>query len=110
MIIEEMHSVDLTGKTNQEINDIITDAGRTAEKQKAASRTLGLKANLKTYDKNYLKLQRIRDKPENFITTERDKNGGFQVERKNFKHHCSDPKCGRDSSNTKGIESSEFEQ
>jgi len=35
-ILEQMHVVDLTGKTDNEVITIITNAGRTAEKWEAA--------------------------------------------------------------------------
>jgi len=57
-IIEQMHTVDLTGKTDQEIIAIITNAGQTAEKWEAARKNLGLKASLKSYDKKHPKLEK----------------------------------------------------
>jgi hypothetical protein len=50
MIIEQMHTVDLTWETDQEIMTIITNAGRTAEKLEAARMNLQLKPTLKSYD------------------------------------------------------------
>ena len=35
-ILEQMHTVDLTGKTDDEIISILTNAGRTAEKWEVA--------------------------------------------------------------------------
>jgi len=46
-ILEQMHVVDLTGKTDNEIITIITNAGRTAEKWEAARKNLGLKASFR---------------------------------------------------------------
>jgi hypothetical protein len=46
-IIAKMHTVDLTGKTNQEIITIISNAGQTVEKWEAARKNLGLKATFK---------------------------------------------------------------
>jgi len=63
-IIDQMHTVDLTGKPDPEIMSIITSAGRTAEKWEAVRRNLGLKATLKSYDKKYPKLEWNKDKPE----------------------------------------------
>jgi hypothetical protein len=42
-IWEHMHTVDLTGKTDDEIISIVTNAGRTAEKWDAARKNFGLK-------------------------------------------------------------------
>jgi len=39
-VLSQMHVVDLTGKTDQEMIDIITKAGRTAEKWKEARKNL----------------------------------------------------------------------
>jgi len=41
--LEQMHTIDLTGKSNLEIIDIITRAGRTSEKWDEAKKSLGLK-------------------------------------------------------------------
>jgi len=51
-ILDQMHIVDLTGKTDNEIINIITSAGRTAEKWEAARRNLGLKASFRTFNKS----------------------------------------------------------
>jgi hypothetical protein len=56
-ILEQMHRVDLTGKTNQGIIMIISNAGRTAEKWEAAWRNLGLKASSRTFDKKHHRLE-----------------------------------------------------
>jgi len=45
-ILEQMHVVNLTGKTDIEIITIITNAGRTAEKWAAARKTFGSKSIL----------------------------------------------------------------
>jgi hypothetical protein len=50
-ILERMHTVDFTGKADQEMISIITNARRTAEKWEAARKNLGLKTSLKTYEK-----------------------------------------------------------
>jgi hypothetical protein len=60
-ILEQMHTVDLTGKTDQEIIMIITNAGRTAEKWEAARKNLGLKASFKTFDRKHPKLERSKE-------------------------------------------------
>jgi len=48
-VLEEIHTVDLTGKTDQEITSTLINAGLTAEKWEAARKNLGLKATLKSY-------------------------------------------------------------
>jgi hypothetical protein len=63
-ILEQMHTVDLTGKCDQEIITIITNAGRTAEKWEAARKNLGLKTSLKTYERKYPTLERSKERPE----------------------------------------------
>jgi len=45
-ILEQMHTIDLTGKTDDEIITIITNAGRTAEKWDAAKKNLRLKKSI----------------------------------------------------------------
>jgi hypothetical protein len=42
-ILEQMHTVDLTGKTDEEIITIITNAGRTTEKWDEGEKNLGLR-------------------------------------------------------------------
>jgi len=78
-----MHTVDLTGKTDQEIITIITNAGWTAKKWEAARKNLDLKASLKTYDKKHPKLERNHVKPEG-------------SERKNFKDRTERTKLKQD--------------
>jgi len=63
-ILDQMHTVDLTGKTDQEIISIITNAGRSAEKWEAVRKNLGFKAGLKRFEKKHSKLDRTWDKPE----------------------------------------------
>jgi hypothetical protein len=63
-ILERMHTVDLTGKPDQEIITIINNARRTAEKWEAARRIFGLKSSLRTYEKKHNTLERPRNKPE----------------------------------------------
>jgi hypothetical protein len=59
-ILDQMHTVDPTGKTDQEIFAIITNAGRTAEKWEAARKNLGPKATLRSTYKSHSKLQCTR--------------------------------------------------
>jgi len=107
-IIEQMHTVDLTGKTDQEIIAIITNAGGTVEKWEAARKNLGLKATLKSYDKKYPKLERTKDRTEEFHRKNRDKRGGSQLEQKKFRRDGSDRKSKKDYTTTEGIEPSEI--
>jgi len=51
-ILDQMHVVDLTGKTDNEIIAIITSAGRPAEKWEAARKNLGLKASFETFSRS----------------------------------------------------------
>jgi len=80
-ILQQMHVVDSTGKTDQEIVTIITNAGRTVEKWEAARKNLGLKASFRSYEKKHSDLERIREKPER---TERGKSKRDQSERNAF--------------------------
>jgi hypothetical protein len=57
-IPEQMHTVDLTGRTDQEIMTIITNAGRTAEKWEAARNNLGLKNQCMAKEKSLSKFRR----------------------------------------------------
>ena len=45
-ILEQMHTVDLTGKTDNEIISIITNAGRTAENWDEVKKNLRLKRTI----------------------------------------------------------------
>jgi len=64
-ILDQMHVVDLTGKTDNEIIAIITSAGRTAEKWEAARKNLGLKATFRTFSKaRQSKYEEETEKPE----------------------------------------------
>jgi hypothetical protein len=55
-ILEQMHTVDLTGKTYKEIIMMVTNAGRTVEKWDAARNDLVIKRSLNTYEK-HIKLE-----------------------------------------------------
>jgi len=61
-ILEQMHTVDLTGRTDQEIMTIITNAGRTAEKWEAARNNLGLKSQFKVKEKALSRFRWNEDK------------------------------------------------
>jgi len=57
-ILEQMHTVDLPGKTDQEIINIITHAGRTAEKWEAGRKNLGIKGSFKLHGKSESRCER----------------------------------------------------
>jgi hypothetical protein len=71
-ILEQMHTVDLTGKTDDEIITIITNAGRTAEKWDEAKKNLGLRKTITETRKessgtfNFEKKDNLFDKPKKF--------------------------------------------
>jgi len=87
-ILEQMHVVDPTGKTDNEIITIITNAGRTAEKWEAARKNLGLKASFRTSGKSkQSKYERSKeDEPEQkykdrFRKSKTDKKDRFKVKK-----------------------------
>jgi len=51
-ILEQLYTVDLTGKTDREIISIITNAGRTAERWDAARKYPAPKASFKYHEKS----------------------------------------------------------
>jgi len=101
-ILEQMHTVDLTGRTDQEIMTIITNAGRTAEKWEAARNNLGLKNQFKAKDKA---LSRFRRNEE--VSRPRKEKKSRPFERSIRKK---DKKPKRDNTQTAGIESSEIQR
>jgi len=73
-ILDQMHVVDLTGKTDNEIITIITNAGRTAEKWEAARKNLGLKASFRTYSKSkQSKYERFGEKSDKTERRQKDR-------------------------------------
>jgi len=112
-ILEQMHVVDLTGKTDNEIITIITNAGRTAEKWEAARKNLGLKASFRKFKSKSSKYEygtEETEKPER-RRDKRDRN------RRSKREDRKDRSSGRikkhrpkpDSDNkTEGIDSSEL--
>jgi hypothetical protein len=82
-IVEQMNTVDLTGKTDQDIITIITNAGRIAEKWEGGRKNLGLESSLRTYEKKDHKLERPSNKPER---SEQRKFERDRKERKRFKY------------------------
>jgi len=97
-IIEQMHTVDLTGKSDQEIIDIITNAGRTAEKWESVKKNLGIKMSSKSHEKTKRKHKRSDKKERRF------KNN---CKKKSFKKKKQSSKTYKE---TEGIESSELER
>jgi hypothetical protein len=100
-----MHTVDLTGRTDQGIMTIITNAGRTAEKWEAARNNLGLKNQVKTKEKALSRFRR-NDRAESPKKERRIRKYG-RSDRKKFKKN-KQPK--RDDSKTGGIDSSELQR
>jgi len=52
-ILKQMHTIDLSGKTNTEIVEIITRAGRMVKQWNTAPQSLGLKASLREKTDKY---------------------------------------------------------
>jgi len=100
-ILEQMHTVDLTGRTDQEIMTIITNAGRTAEKWEAARNNLGLKNQFKAKEKALSRFQ--RKETSHPKKEKRTKSFERKIRKK-------DKKPKRDNSQTEGIESSEIQR
>jgi hypothetical protein len=80
-ILDQMHVVDLTGKTDQEMIDIITNAGKTAERWEEARDNLLIKSydtkdrKEKTRGKNEFRISKKYDKPWKERKDKKDKNG-----------------------------------
>jgi hypothetical protein len=106
-ILNQMHTVDLTGKTNQEIMSIITSAGRTVEKWKAARKNLGLKAQFRAKESNHLKFP--KDNPDQEKCQFKKKHSD-RVEKKKFNKDRPECRWKKDYPMTKGIETSELER
>jgi len=105
--IEQMHTVDLMGKTDQEIITIITSAGRTAEKWEAARKNLGLKATLKSYDKKFSKAEKFDRKSQRKDRSDKPRSDRNQ---RKFKKNSSEQKSKKEYSKTEGLESSEIDR
>jgi len=105
-ILEQMHTVDLTGKTDQEIMSIVTNAGQTAEKWEAVRNKLGLKAQFRSREKT---LDRFRKDKSDRKERRPEKNRNGRCERKSTKDR-SERRSNRDNSKTEEIESSEIER
>jgi len=106
-ILEQMHTVDLTGKTDQEIITIITNAGRTAEKWDAARKNLGLKTQFRAKDSAPQRFQ--TDKPERKERRFKERSS-TRFEKKKFKKYRSERRMEKDFSKTEGIGPSKIER
>jgi len=72
--LEQMHTVDLTGRTDQRIISIIMNAGWTAEKYDAARKNLGLKASVRSYEKeDWRSKKKVQRKSTNYEKKSSDK-------------------------------------
>ena len=108
-ILEQMHVVDLTGKTDNEIITIITNAGRTEEKWEAARKNLGLKASFRTrgktweskYEKETEEPERRKHKKDRFRNRERKYRFSEKVKKNRSRSNV-------DLSQTEGIDPSEL--
>jgi hypothetical protein len=88
-ILEQMHTVDLTGRTDEEIITIITNAGRTAEKWDEAKKNLGLRKTVTETRKEssgrprFEKKENRFDKPNNFKQKFQGRKDRFDKKSKN---------------------------
>jgi len=87
-ILEQMHMVNLTGKTDNEIINIITNAGRTAEKWDEAKKNLGLRKSISDITK------KVQQKPRFAKETQFD-------QAKTFKRSRQEPRNNGNQSNRK---------
>jgi hypothetical protein len=83
--LDQMHTVDQTGKSNNEIISIITNAGITVEKCEAARQNLSLKASLRSYDKKRSKFGRNRNLSGRPKFEQRKEKKKYRSDRKKFK-------------------------
>jgi len=87
-ILDQMHVVDLTGKTDQEMIDIITNAGKTAERWEEARDNLLIKPYAskerkeKKRDKSDFRVSKKYDKPWKEHKGKEDKKRRFQKKEK----------------------------
>jgi hypothetical protein len=106
-IIEQMHTVNLTGKTDQEIISITTNTTRTVQKWEVTRTKLGLKTLLKTYQRKHPKLELNEDRSRSL------EQKGFQrdqLEREKFKRDQSERKSKKDYVKTEAIERSDIDR
>jgi CHAT domain-containing protein len=104
-ILEQMHMVDLTGRTDQEIMTIITNAGRTAEKWEAARNNLGLKNQFKAKE---VALSRFRRKDR--VETPKKERRMRKSDRSDRKKWKKERRPERGESKTAGIDPSEIQR
>ena len=111
-ILEQMHTVDLTGRTDQEIMTIITNAGRTAEKWEAARNNLGLKSQFKVKETALSRFRRREegDYPKKEGKSRKPERSNRKSERSSRKFERSNKKFKRDNTKTEGIDSSELKR
>jgi len=107
-ILEQMHVVDLTGKTDNEIITIITNAGRNAEKWEAARKNLGLKASFRKiksskYDYGTEEMEKPKRRKDN-----RDRNRRPKEENRKDRSRGKFKYQSRPDNKTEGIDSSEL--
>jgi len=103
-ILEQMHTVDLTRRTDQEIMTIITNAGRTAEKWEAARNNLGLKSQFKVKEKALSRFRRNEEK--DYSKREKKSRKSERTNKKKFQENRPE----RDNTKTEGIDSSELQR
>jgi len=113
MILEQMHTIDLTGKTGEEIITIITNVGRTVEKWDVAGKKLRLKKSISEVRREIQRKPRFEkqnrfDWPKTFknkfqgCRDKRDQSDWkFKLKRKSTKTYAEQPE---------GIEKSELDR
>jgi len=109
---EQMHVIDLTGKTNEKIIIIITNVGRTAEKWNAARKNLGLKRSISGVRQETKKQSRPFkqnrfDEPKEFHNKIHNRNKSNH-QFKDFKMHNKSSKTYAEQ--TEGIDKSELDR
>jgi hypothetical protein len=112
-ILEQMHTVDLTGKTDDEIISIITNAGRTAEKWDEARKNLGLKKSINDTRKEVSKKPRFErqdsfSKPKTFKN--RFQNRGITQNQSGNKFKTRNKSNKTYAEQTEGIDKSELDR
>jgi hypothetical protein len=106
-ILEQMHTVDLTGRTNEEIVDVITKAGKTAEKWEAARKNLALRS---LGSKRDHKEKSRFDKPQKDRSYQKDKHRRSKKDKKLFKDKSFKKSSSKGKSDLEGIDRSEIDR
>jgi len=106
-ILEQMHVIDPTGKTDNEIITIITNAGRTAEKWEAARKNLGLIASFRKYKSSKYEYGTKETEGPDKRDRKRKSKRGDKEDRSSRKFKRNKPKPDFDNK-TEGIDSSEI--